>query len=136
MVSVKSLAVATLAAVPTVMGKIDSFTAPAEAAAGSNITATFQTSIYSQNWVDYGVTFGLQKPADTVYENTIGTQIGGFSALTGKEALEYPYTFDLDVAIPESFAAGEYVLRAAIPYLVGASGTIGWNILNSNITIS
>lgn len=81
MVSIKSLAVAALAAAPTVMGKIDSFTAPAEASAGSNITATFQTSIYSQNWVDFGVTFGLQKPADTVYENTIGTQVG-FSALT------------------------------------------------------
>lgn len=136
MVSIKSLAVATLAAVPTVMCKIDSFKAPAEAAAGSNITATFTTSIYSQNWVDYGVAFSLQKPADTVYANTIGTQIGKFTPLTGDEALKYPYTFDLDVSIPEDTAAGEYVLRASIPYLVGASGLIGWNTINSNITIS
>jgi hypothetical protein len=49
MVSIKSLAVATLAVAHTAMGKIDTMTAPAEAAAGSNITATFQTSIYSQN---------------------------------------------------------------------------------------
>ena len=39
---------------------------------------------------------------------------------SGKEALEYPYTFDEDVSIPEGFT-GDYVLRAAIPYLVGVS---------------
>ncbi|KAH8751925.1 hypothetical protein F5883DRAFT_621497 [Diaporthe sp. PMI_573] len=134
MVSIKSLAVATLAVAHTAMGKIDTMTAPAEAAAGSNITATFQTSIYSQNFVEYGIIFALQKPADTVFPWTVGTQIG-YTPLTGKEALEYPYTFDEDVSIPEGFT-GDYVLRAAIPYLVGASGTLNYTIFSSNITIS
>ncbi|KAG8167476.1 hypothetical protein KVR01_003165 [Diaporthe batatas] len=139
MVSIKSLAAATLAAVPTVMGKIDSFTAPAEAAAGSNITATFQTSIYIQNWVDFGVVLAYKSQPTPFMTTRLERKLDIHllsTSLYGKEALEYPYTFDLDVAIPEGFAAGEYVLRAAIPYLVGASGTIDWNILDSNITIS
>lgn len=39
---------------------------------------------------------------------------------SGKEGLEYPYTFTEGVSIPETFT-GDYVLRAAIPHLVGVS---------------
>ncbi|POS77150.1 hypothetical protein DHEL01_v204442 [Diaporthe helianthi] len=135
MVSIKSLAVATLAAVPSVMAKVSSFKAPAEAAAGSNITVTFQTASYSQNWVDFGVAFSIQSPENAVYKNTIGLEFG-FTALTGQEGLVYPYTFDLDATIPADIGPGEFILHAAIPYLAGASGSIGWNILNSTITIT
>lgn len=54
---------------------------------------------------------------------------------SGKEGLEYPYTFDVDVAIPEGFT-GDYVLRAAVPNLSGASGTVKFDLLSANITIS
>lgn len=80
MVSIKSLAVATLAAAPTAMGYITNLTAPAEAAAGSNITATLQTAIYSQNWVDFGIVWGLSKP-EYAWGNTVGTQVG-YTTLT------------------------------------------------------
>lgn len=80
MVSIKSLAVATLAAAPTAMGYITNLTAPAEAAAGSNITATLQTAIYSQNWVDFGIVWGLAKP-EYAYGDAVGTQVG-YTALT------------------------------------------------------
>ncbi|KAL1879862.1 hypothetical protein Daus18300_001701 [Diaporthe australafricana] len=133
MVSIKSLAVATLAAAPTAMGYITNLTAPAEAAAGSNITATLQTAIYNQNWVDFGIVWGLAKP-EYAYGDAVGTQVG-YTALTGKEGLEYPYTFTEDVSIPETFT-GDYVLRAAIPYLVGASGELHFNIFSVNLTIS
>ncbi|KAJ0115453.1 hypothetical protein N8I77_000811 [Diaporthe amygdali] len=133
MVSIKSLAVAALAAAPTAMGYITNLTAPAEAAAGSNITATLQTAIYSQNWVDFGIIWGLAKP-EYAYGDAVGTQVG-YTTLTGREGLEYPYTFTAGVSIPETFT-GDYVLRAAIPYLVGASGEVGFTVLSSNITIS
>lgn len=75
MVSIKSLAVATLAAAPA-MGWITNLTAPAEAAAGSNITATLQTAINQQNYVDFGVVWGLSTPELAAYPNTVGTQVG------------------------------------------------------------
>lgn len=39
---------------------------------------------------------------------------------SGREGLEYPYTFTADVSVPEDFT-GDYVLRAAVPHLVGVS---------------
>lgn len=50
------------------------------------------------------------------------TSTADFLNNSGKEGLAYPYTFTEDVSIPESFT-GDYVLRAAIPYLVGVSKT-------------
>jgi hypothetical protein len=81
MVSIKSLAVAVLAAAPIAMAKIDSVKVPAEATAGSNITATMQTSIYVQNYDEFGIVWGLQKPADATSNEAIGTKIG-FTPLT------------------------------------------------------
>ncbi|KKY37564.1 hypothetical protein UCDDA912_g02454 [Diaporthe ampelina] len=90
------------------------------------------TAIYSQNWVDFGIIWGLSKP-EYASGNAVGTQVG-YTALTGREGLEYPYTFTADVAIPEGLT-GDYVLRAAIPHLVGASGYVAFSVLNANITI-
>lgn len=80
MVSFKSLAVATLAAAPTAMGYITGLSAPATAAAGSNISATLQTAIYSQNWDDFSIVWGLSTP-EYACDSCVGTQIG-YSTLT------------------------------------------------------
>jgi hypothetical protein len=51
----------------------------------------------------------------------IGTQIG-YVTLTGSEGFDYPYTFTESVTIPTGiFEAGDYLLKAAVPYLVGVS---------------
>lgn len=54
---------------------ITGFTAPSSAAAGSSITATLGTAIYSENWVDYSIVWGL---ATAEYDcgQCVGTQIG------------------------------------------------------------
>ncbi|KUI68467.1 hypothetical protein VM1G_03758 [Cytospora mali] len=134
MVSFKSLAAATLVAAPTAMGYITGITAPATGTAGSNITVTLQTADYPQNWDDFGIVWGISTP---VYScgTCVGTEIG-FTTLTGKEGLTYPYTFTEDVTIPAGTAAGDYFLRAAIPFLVGASGSTDFNYYSANITIS
>ncbi|KUI53797.1 hypothetical protein VP1G_01130 [Cytospora mali] len=134
MVSFKSLAAATLAAAPTAMGYITGFTAPATGTAGSNVTATLQTASYSQNWDDFGIVWGLSTP-EYACDTCVGTQIG-FTTLTGKEGLTYPYTFTESVTIPAGTSAGDYILNAAIPHLVGASGTTGFSYYTANITIS
>lgn len=117
MVSIKSLA---LAALPlSVTAYITGFTTPDTAAAGDVINATLSTAIYSQNWVDFGIVWGLatsQLNCDTC----VGTQIG-YTTLTGIEGTEYPYTFTESITIPTGTAAGDYVLKAAIPRLIGVS---------------
>ncbi|ROV99516.1 hypothetical protein VMCG_06381 [Cytospora schulzeri] len=134
MVSFKSLAAATLAAAPTAMGYINGFTAPATASAGSNISATLQTQSYSQNWKDFSIIWGISTP-EYACDGCVGTQIG-YTPLTGQEGVKYPYTFTEAVTIPVGTAAGDYILNAAIPYLVGASGVTDFSFYTSNITIS
>ncbi|ROW13974.1 hypothetical protein VPNG_04017 [Cytospora leucostoma] len=134
MVSYKSLAAAALAVAPTAMGYITGLTAPDTASAGSNVSVTLQTASYSQNWDDFSIIWGLATP-EYPCDTCVGTQIG-YTALTGKEGLTYPYTFTEGVTIPTGTSSGDYILTAAIPYLVGASGTTGFSYYTSNITIA
>lgn len=96
---------------------ITGFTAPTTATVGTAFTATLSTGSYSQNWDDQGIVWGLALP---VYDcdTCVGTQIG-FTTLDGSEGLTYPYTFTEEVTVPTGTAAGDYVLKAAIPYVLG-----------------
>jgi hypothetical protein len=127
MVSIKSLAATALAslALPLVSASptIGSLSAPATAAAGQTITATLGTSIYIQNWEDFSIIWGLASPHyggqgsdGTIY---VGTQIG-YTALYGSD-IEKLNSFTVDVTIPENQPAGDWLLVAAVPFLVGVS---------------
>lgn len=121
MVSLKSITTAALAAASTPLcsAYISGFTAPATAAAGAVIEATLETSSYSQNWDDFSIVWGLVAPGSDC-DTCVGTQIG-CRTLNGTEGLAYPYTFTDAVTIPAGTSAGTYVLKAAIPWLVGVS---------------
>lgn len=122
MVSLTPFALAALAALPLSTAYVTGFTAPATAAAGSSFNATLSTALYSQNWDDFAIVWGLAAPS--AYDDCaacVGAQIG-YTTLTGAEGAAYPYTFTDVVTIPEGTAAGQYVLKAALPYLVGVSG--------------
>ena len=64
MVSFKSLA-ASLAVLPGSMAYIYNMTSPATASAGKDITATLYTSIYIQNYNDFGIIWGLGNPTQS-----------------------------------------------------------------------
>lgn len=117
MVSLTSLALAALPALTTAY--VTGFTGPASVAAGSSFNATLTTGSYPQSWTDLGIIWGLYTTT-SVCEECVGTQLG-YTALTGNEGLEYPYTFDDVVTVPEGFAAGKYVLKAALPNIIGVS---------------
>lgn len=119
MVSLKSVAAAALAAVPFSSAYIAGFTAPASAGAGSTFNATLDTASYSQNWDDFGIIWGLATP-EYDCDTCVGTQIG-FTIIDGTEGLTYPYTFTDAVTIPVGTSAGSYILKAAIPRLIGVS---------------
>ncbi|KAI3321943.1 hypothetical protein HD806DRAFT_502379 [Xylariaceae sp. AK1471] len=142
MVSIKSLAATALAglALPlaSASATIGSLSTPATATAGETITVTLGTSIYIQNWEDFSIIWGLTSPkvggqgADgTIY---IGTQIG-YTALYGTD-IEKLNSFTVNLTIPENQPAGDWLLVAAVPFLVGASGLTDLHSFNSTITIT
>lgn len=129
MVSIKSLAVSTLAAAAVAQARIVNFYAPSTACAGQNITVQLTSENYIQNWDSFGAIFGLDNP-DLNCGGCLGQEIG-YENLYG--------TFwhgnkSFPVAIPES-ANGTYALKVGIPYLVGASGSTHIQYFNSSITI-
>ncbi|KAI0106496.1 hypothetical protein GGR51DRAFT_517897 [Nemania sp. FL0031] len=140
MVSMKSLAATAVAAIlplASASPMIGSISAPATAAAGDNITVTLNTSIYIQNWEDFCIIWGLNSPragGQDQYGVYVGQQIG-YTNLYGTD-IEQLNSFTLDVTIPENYPAGDWLLVAAVPYLVGASGTTSLRAFNSTISIT
>ncbi|KAI1812670.1 hypothetical protein GGS20DRAFT_556724 [Poronia punctata] len=119
----------------TASATIGSLTAPSQASAGSTIKATLGTSIYIQNWEDYSIIWGLTTPK-AVGSSTvaIGQQIG-YTQLYGTDT-EKLNNFTVEVTIPDDFTPGDWALIAAVPYLVGASGSMGIHAFNSSIKIT
>ncbi|KAI1365823.1 hypothetical protein F5Y08DRAFT_163957 [Xylaria arbuscula] len=141
MVSIKSLAAASLAGLLPLASAgpmISKLTAPATAAAGDNITVTLGTSIYIQNWEDFNIAWGLAPKAfggqASGGEVFIGTQIG-YTTLYGTGVSQLP-SFTVEVAIPENQYPGDWLLVAAVPYLVGASGSTNLRSFNATIKIT
>ncbi|KAJ2986534.1 hypothetical protein NUW58_g4977 [Xylaria curta] len=106
--------------------------------AGENITATLDTSIYIQNWEDFSIIWGLapkqfggQGPDGNIY---IGTQIG-YTPLYGTNTAKLN-SFTVQVTIPENQPAGDWLLVAAVPYLVGASGSTNLRAFNTTINVT
>ncbi|GAP90566.1 hypothetical protein SAMD00023353_5000550 [Rosellinia necatrix] len=117
---------------------ISALVTPATAVAGENITATLRTSIYIQNWEDFGIVWGLtspkvggQGPNGEIY---VGPQIA-YTALYGNDVNKLN-NFTVELAIPENQPAGDWLLVAAVPYLVGASGFTAVRSFNSTINIT
>lgn len=125
MVSFTKVAAAALALtlpVPAAHAYITGFTIVAQSP--TTLHVTLSTALYPQRWVDFGIVWGLITPeaADRCGDEACvaGTQgLLGFTTLTGDEGSMYPYTFDEGVAIPAGTAAGVYLLKAAIPRLIG-----------------
>lgn len=105
---------------PAAHAYITGFTAPASAAAGAPFNATLSTALYSQQWRDFAIVWGLVASPAADCDTCVGTEIG-YTTLTGGEGLSFPYTFTDEVTIPAGTAAGEYILKAAIPWLIGVS---------------
>lgn len=122
MVSLKSITAAALAAAPLSSAYITGFTAPATAAAGGTVEATLQTASYPQSWDELGIVWGLAAPQYDC-DTCVGTQVG-FTALNGTEGLVYPYTFTDAVVVPVGTSPGAYVLKAAIPWVLGVSALL------------
>lgn len=140
MLSIKALtALTTLTTLATASPMISALSTPATVAAGDNITATLSTSIYIQNWEDFGIVWGLAPPryggqgADGG-EIYVGTQVA-YTALYGNDVNKLN-NFTVDLAIPESQPAGDWLLVAAVPYLVGASGSTNIRSFNTTITVT
>lgn len=142
MVSIKTLTaatgLATLATLATASPMISALATPSTAAAGDNVTATLSTSIYVQNWEDFGIVWGLaspqyggQGPDGEVY---VGTQLA-YTALYGTDVNKLN-SFTVDLAIPETQPAGDWLLVAAVPYLVGASGSTSIRSFNTTIKVT
>ncbi|KAI1866911.1 hypothetical protein JX265_007487 [Neoarthrinium moseri] len=130
----KTLACAALAAIPMTSAYINNLSSPDTAVAGSKITATLTTSIYVQNFIDYSIIWGLAPAAWDCGETIcIGQQIDYTSIYPGSVPLN---SFTVNLTIPDSISAGDYKLVAAVPYLVGASGTIGTNAFYTNLTVA
>ncbi|KAI0525444.1 hypothetical protein F5B22DRAFT_589997 [Xylaria bambusicola] len=141
MVSVKSLTAAAFASLLPLASAgpmISKMTAPATVVAGENITITLGTSIYIQNWEDFNIAWGLAPPRyggqGENGEIYIGTQIG-YTNLYGTGIAKLN-SFTVDVAIPENQPEGDWLLVAAVPYLVGASGSTNLRSFNSTIKIT
>ncbi|KAI8952225.1 hypothetical protein F4801DRAFT_234020 [Xylaria longipes] len=141
MLSTKSLAVTALAGLlplASASPMISSLHTPATVLAGDNITATLNTSIYIQNWEDFSIIWGLaptqfggQGSDGNIY---VGTQIG-YTPLYGTDTAKLN-SFIVDVTIPESQPAGDWLLVGAVPYLVGASGSTNLRAFNTTITVT
>lgn len=67
-------AAACLAALPGSTAYIFNMTAPPTATPGKNITATLYTSIYVQNFVDFGIIWGISAP-EVACPTCVGRQL-------------------------------------------------------------
>ncbi|KAK8064682.1 hypothetical protein PG994_007320 [Apiospora phragmitis] len=135
MVSIKTLIGAGLAALPSASAYIYGMEAPATAVAGSTIKATLMTASYVQNFVDYSVIWGISASGggSCAPEICLGTQIGYKNFYPEQVPLG---NFTMDVTIPEDTPAGDRVLTAAVPYLVGASGVTKVHAFNATIAVT
>jgi hypothetical protein len=130
MLNIKSLALALIpfAAASPYLSQLN-LPQPATVAAGSSITASFKTAIYIQNWEDFSIVWGLERPsvppsADEVY---IGQQID-YTTIYPDHRAEVGVDYKVDVKIPENMTPGEYRLFAAVPYLVGVNLAHSWKL--------
>ncbi|KAI0966714.1 hypothetical protein F4678DRAFT_272050 [Xylaria arbuscula] len=141
MFSIKTLtatALAGLLPLASASPMISYMNAPPTVVAGDNITVTLNTSIYIQNWEDFGIIWGLapttlngQGSHGEIY---VGTQIG-YTGLYGTD-IEKLNSFTVDLTIPESQTAGDWLLVAGVPSLVGASGLTSVRSFNSTIKVT
>ncbi|KAK7962127.1 uncharacterized protein PG986_002952 [Apiospora aurea] len=134
MVSIKTLIGAGLAALPSASAYIYGLEAPATAAAGSTIKAKLLTASYVQNFVDYSVIWGISSGGGSCAPDIcVGTQIGYQNFYPEQVPLG---NFTVDVTIPKDTPAGETVLTAAVPSLVGASGVTKVHAFNATIDVT
>ncbi|KAI1084190.1 hypothetical protein F5B20DRAFT_287388 [Whalleya microplaca] len=134
MVSVKSLAAASLAALPMTSAWFTNLEVPSAATAGQKVTATLTAGIYIQNWDDFGIVWGLAPESiNCGNQICVGTKIQ-YTPLY-PDNVPKPGKFPVDVTIPAGFTPGTYKLFAAVPYLVGASGMTQIQTWNSTITV-
>ncbi|TGJ81146.1 hypothetical protein E0Z10_g7630 [Xylaria hypoxylon] len=138
MVSTKSLVAASLAGLASASPMISSLSTPSTAVAGQVITATLNTSIYIQNWEDFSIIWGMAPPnvggQGANGEIYVGTQIG-YTNLYGTN-IEKLNSFTVDLTIPKNQPAGNWRLLAAVPYLVGASGSVDLHFFNTTIEVT
>ncbi|KAK8851276.1 hypothetical protein PGQ11_013755 [Apiospora arundinis] len=135
MVSVKTLVGAGLAALPSASAYIYGMEAPATAVAGSTIKANLMTASYVQNFVDFSVIWGISPSGggSCAPDICVGTQIGYQSFYPEQVPLG---NFTVDVTIPKDTPAGDNVLVAAVPFLVGASGVTKVHAFNATIAVT
>lgn len=104
---------------------INSMSAPASVQRGQAFTAQLNSSIYVQNYDDFGVVWGLAPPNlnTSACVGCVGRRIGYTNLFGDKADVQVPPsgTVGVQVTVPADQAPGEYLLIAGASYLVGVS---------------
>uniref|UniRef100_UPI0035B6ABFF Necrosis-inducing secreted protein 1 n=1 Tax=Pyricularia oryzae TaxID=318829 RepID=UPI0035B6ABFF len=118
---------------------INSMSAPASVQRGQAFTAQLNSSIYVQNYDDFGVVWGLAPPNlnTSACVGCVGRRIGYTNLFGDKADVQVPPsgTVGVQVTVPADQAPGEYLLIAGASYLVGASGVTGFNYFNTTVQV-
>ncbi|TLS24974.1 hypothetical protein PpBr36_06927 [Pyricularia pennisetigena] len=117
---------------------INGMSAPATVQRGQAFTAELNSSIYIQNYNDFGVVWGLSSPnVDAgACPGCVGRFIG-YTNLFGNAAdVKVPPsgTVGVQITVPADQSPGQYKLVAGASYL--ASGVTGFNYFNATIQVT
>ncbi|KAL7422209.1 hypothetical protein Q5752_002855 [Cryptotrichosporon argae] len=131
--SALALAVLALAAAPHAAARIYNLSAPATVRSGDDVTAVLYNENYIQNWDDFGIVFGLL-PAAINCTTCVGELVAYYNLYDNATypPLSRNYTFTFPVPVSN----GSYLLKAAVPHLVGASGVTLLNYFSTEITVT
>ncbi|WWD01525.1 hypothetical protein V866_008470 [Kwoniella sp. B9012] len=97
---------------------------------GQNISVTVTSYSHIQNWDDFGIVWGLLRDDNDDCVECVGMEMG-YENLYGNNTLGNT-TYSLQ--LPNT-TTGAYYLKAAVPYLVGASGSTGINYFNQSLNL-
>ncbi|OCF55290.1 hypothetical protein L486_07403 [Kwoniella mangroviensis CBS 10435] len=113
------------------LAKINSITVSEETAIpGQNISVIVSSQSYIQNWDDFGIVWGLLGSNSQNCTECLGMEIGYENVYSNNTLGNTTYS----VQLPNT-TTGNYYLKAAVPYLVGASGETGINYFNQSLNL-
>ncbi|TLD11146.1 hypothetical protein PgNI_05481 [Pyricularia grisea] len=119
---------------------INGMSAPATVKRGEAFTAQLNSSIYIQNYNDFGVVWGLSRSNlnASACAGCVGRFLGYTNLFGNTPDVKVPSsgTVGVQVTVPADQLPGEYKLVAGASYLVGASGVTGFNYFNSTIQVT
>nr|ODN99725.1 hypothetical protein L204_02158 [Cryptococcus depauperatus CBS 7855] len=128
-----SVITALVAFASVAFAKVNQVSVPSKAIPGESITAQVSSTSYIQNWDDFGIIWGLVQQGHEC-EGCVGREIGYQNLYNEPSYPNQPGNYSFQVTIPQ-VDTGSYIFVAAVPHLVGASGTTGFNYFNQPIEL-